>query len=708
MLPWPAPGAPIDPLDHARTLLARGQAGQAERLARRVLALRPDDVGATEILAEVCVRRGDVAGALRAWMQAARLAPTDPAPLEGLGRLLARAGKIAEAKGAFAEAARRAPRDPALRGRLADAALQLGDTDAALQHLQHLAALSPADPVPLRQAAAILQAERDLSGAAAHLTLALRRDPACATTWLSLALLRSRLHDPDGALEAVAQAQGLAADAPEPPEIGGRVALRAGRMGDARAWFDDALARAPNRPGALWGRTAAVPVIAASETHEREIIATYARDLEETSRSWSAGDDPTPWLDAAQTAFPRHYHGGDCMAEQRMHGDLLAGVIGAVAPPARARPAPAAGQRIRVAFASSYLYQHTVTKLFRGWMQDLDRDRFTVLGVSLNHRNDDTTAALEGAFDGWVDARGSLQRSISQLRSAEADVVIFPELGMDPGTLRLAAARHAPTQLVAWGHPVTPGLPTIDGFLSSAAMAVSPDRRWTRAPRHDLPGLSIHYTRPAPPPAGADRAAFGLPPDRPLALCVQTVAKFRPWTDGVHAALAAAAPDAVLVFVEDYRPDVTEAFRARLGRSFDAHGLDLDAHVRFVPRMSEAAWMQLMSLGDLFLDGLGWSGGNTSLEALSVGLPCLAFPGETMRGRHTLGMVRELGLPALAADDAPDFVARAAALLGDAAARARLRGAILERVDALYTDTRGVRALEQLLIERVERLRRGG
>ena len=50
------------------------------------------------------------------------------------------------------------------------------------------------------------------------------------------------------------------------------------------------------------------------------------------------------------------------------------------------------------------------------------------------------------------------------------DVLIYPEVGMDADVLRLASLRLAPLQCMAWGHPVTSGLPTIDVFLSSEAM----------------------------------------------------------------------------------------------------------------------------------------------------------------------------------------------------------------------------------------------
>lgn len=47
-------------------------------------------------------------------------------------------------------------------------------------------------------------------------------------------------------------------------------------------------------------------------------------------------------------------------------------------------------------------------------------------------------------------------------------VLIYPDIGMDPGAGQLGAHRLAPVQCVTFGHPKTTGYPTIDYFLSSA------------------------------------------------------------------------------------------------------------------------------------------------------------------------------------------------------------------------------------------------
>jgi CRISPR-associated protein Csy1 len=85
------------------------------------------------------------------------------------------------------------------------------------------------------------------------------------------------------------------------------------------------------------------------------------------------------------------------------------------------------------------------------------------------------------------------------------------------------------------------------------------------------------------------------------------------------------------------------------------------------------------------LDTVHWSGGNTSLDALAMGLPVVTLPGGLMRGRQSLGMLRMLGVDdELVARDARDYVARAVAIAGDPQRRAMLSGAILAGLDRLF------------------------
>ena len=109
-------------------------------------------------------------------------------------------------------------------------------------------------------------------------------------------------------------------------------------------------------------------------------------------------------------------------------------------------------------------------------------------------------------------------------------------------------------------------------------------------------------------------------------------------------------------------------------------------------------YLAVVQQADLVLDSPGFSGGGTSLDALGVATPALAFDGCFARGRQTAAMLRLLDLPQLIASDADDYVEKAVALLSDAPERERLRDHLRAHGERLFANPAVVPALEAFLL----------
>jgi len=59
---------------------------------------------------------------------------------------------------------------------------------------------------------------------------------------------------------------------------------------------------------------------------------------------------------------------------------------------------------------------------------------------------------------------------VERILADRLHILVYPEIGMHPPTMQIAALRLAPVQCTAWGHPLTSGLPTVDYYLSSELM----------------------------------------------------------------------------------------------------------------------------------------------------------------------------------------------------------------------------------------------
>ena len=55
----------------------------------------------------------------------------------------------------------------------------------------------------------------------------------------------------------------------------------------------------------------------------------------------------------------------------------------------------------------------------------------------------------------------------------------------------------------------------------------------------------------------------------------------------------------------------------------------------FHPRRTRGEFLELIEQSDIILDSLNWSGGSTSLDAISLNKPIVTCPSEFMRGRVT-------------------------------------------------------------------------
>jgi len=209
-----------------------------------------------------------------------------------------------------------------------------------------------------------------------------------------------------------------------------------------------------------------------------------------------------------------------------------------------------------------------------------------------------------------------------------------------------------------------------------------------------LPALGVV---PLPPPPSADGDWLQREPGRPLLVCAQNVIKITPQFDAAVARIAAAT-DARIVFIEG-RGFLAEALRARLAPRFDAAGIDLERHVATIRWQPHPAYLAGLAKADLVLDTPNFSGGRSSLDALSVGTPVVAWQSEFMRGRQTAAMLRLIGADELIARDIDGYVDTVVALCGDAARRLRIRSAIAEPCGRLFASPAVIPALERFLGE---------
>jgi len=698
--------SPATLLARALSLIAQDRWRDARPLLERLAEDPACDAAIVRRLAESEILTGDAA---RAMKRLERLAAGD----DEADFLRARAE---EALGMIAAARERLL---ALRDRLAVpsamVALRLGIVHHRLGEIEAaIAATAEALRLEPRMAAAhenlaalwlglaIAQTEAgDAAAATASLANAVAAGPQQAATWASIgALYAEHLAYPE-ADRALANASALDPGAPEVETV------RAGvkqELGD-NAGAMHALALAASRdPGDM--RVAFAQRLFLPQTYDGvEDVAAWRRrfseglaSLEREEPRWTARAEDV--LRLARGNFFLAYQGEDDRALQERYMRLIARLAGAAEPELRApmASAPRAGRRIRVGFFGNVFRESTAGRYFERWVTGLDAARFERFVYHTAPVADALTRRVAAAADHFIDRRLDTRATARMLRAQGLDILVYPEVGMSTLTCVLAALRLAPVQCAGWGHPVTTGSDAIDYYFTCGAMEPPGGEAHYTERLIALPGIGVDYAMPALAPRVA-RAELGLPDGAHIYICPQSLFKIHPEMDGIFADILAADRDALLVLFQAPARAVTEQLAARIQRALAARGIPPRAQVKFLPRLPAPQFRASLSVADVVLDTVRWSGGNTSLDAFAAGVPVVTIPGRFMRGRQTAAMLEMLGLADLLARDASDYLRIALDLARDADRNAAVRSAIAERRDALFDRREPVAALQDALLE---------
>ena len=396
------------------------------------------------------------------------------------------------------------------------------------------------------------------------------------------------------------------------------------------------------------------------------------------------------------------YQGMNDRYLQAVYGDIVTRLV-AAAHPGFQRTLPARGDaKIRVAFVSFYFFTHSVIKMCMSWIEKLDRSRFEIAVFHLGSNQDDMTARVREAADQFVQGPKSIPDWIGSIEAADPHIIVYLEIGMDQTTLHLAAMRLAPVQCSTWGHPQTSGLASIDYFLSSDPMEPEDGQDYYTETLIRLPHLSVSYSQLPADRGDITRASYGLDGSSYVYICCQSIFKYLPRHDDVFPEIARRVKSAKFLFIADPSKPYTHTFKSRLDAAFRRFGLEPDRFILFVKPIPYEKFPSFLRIGDLFLDSIGWSGCNTTLEAIACDLPVVTLPMGAMRGRHTDAILKIMGLQHYCARDRKQYV-DLAVKLSDHSYRATAVAEIQLNKHKLFDDLSPIRALEQFFVTALDR-----
>lgn len=725
----------------AARLLQDGRLGEAEAVFRELADEYPSRPEFLLGLYNVSVQKNDPESAVAPLRQVLDLLPGNVQVGRQLSMVLNNLGTRASAGEDFSAARQRLqdavrvdPHNHLAWFNLGLVYKRLGQMQNAVRPLRQAVDLQPENP---EYRVALVQAEKIHQPAAANegltaLVRALPEEPGMRLAVLELVLeLRGREAALDFLHTQVGEGAGLSADTlplfarlqerlrlfeqsvettrrcvaqqPESRDLRSTLAWRlnqAGRYREAKAEYAALYAEDCSRCYPLIASQLLLPGVYADRDELQRTRHEYGMGLDRLEETLGEdGASPVSKLgDLAWSNFFLAYQGEDDRALQRRYGRLLERLTAPWQEDLRTDGASRA--RRRIAVVSSFLRDCTVGHYFFSWLEALVAAGHEVLPVQLGRLEDGFTAQIERLCGALVRVRDGVEKKLSAIRELQADVIVYPELGMDADTFLIASFRLAPVQLCGWGHPSTTGLASIDCYLSCESMEPEGAERHYTESLLLLPGLGTAY-RPTTPSRPGRRGDFGLPEGVPLYLFPHAPFKIHPANDRMLAELLALDPDGVLVLCEGSNPCFSRLLFERLERALRSRGLEAKQRVRCVPTMDRNRFLQLNQCSDVMLDCLRWSGGNTSLDALAAGLPVVTTPGSLMRGRQSAAMLRALDCEELVCEDAQAAARRAVDVATDRERQRSLRQRIETHAGALFdrpeAPARLVQIIEELL-----------
>lgn len=566
-----------------------------------------------------------------------------------------------------------------------------GQTSRALDLVRQAARLAP-DTVSYRQGLAeVLLADGQIEAAERAFRMTALCDPKTLAAWTWLGGRREQLGDLPTA-ERFAHRRRCLSDDREASLAHAEILSRLGDI--ETAW---PLAARAVRMGGQYDPLSDLksalmfPPIPMDRDQIAQARQRFSESLDRVAESGLKIEDPVSQV--GRTPFYLAYHGLDDRRLMERFNDVLHAATPAFHE--RSAERPQLGGRKRVGIFSTFFNAHTVLRYSQGLIKAMaDRKDLELLALP--------TSTIPPAARGHLENLGAVVASVSsdysevvrQIRALKLDVLIFADIGMEPLSDALARTDLAARQIALSGHPVTTGIRRLDGYVTCPIFEPDTCAAHYTEPLIQAPFWPLGYIAATSDPANLPKPNRDW--GRPVLLCAQSLFKIHPDMDASFHEILERVPSAQLYFVDlpsGMKP-VTELFRARLR----AAGIDVEARVRFLPRMPLAEFLGWLRHADVVLDSWYFSGGDSSLSALAAGAPVATHEGTFYRGRQTSGLLREIGMTETVADTPSRFAQIVERLATDRAYTDDLRRILETKSPQLFGRTDGADHLIDTII----------
>jgi len=397
----------------------------------------------------------------------------------------------------------------------------------------------------------------------------------------------------------------------------------------------------------------------------------------------------------SSTNFYLHYQGGDVLELQKHYAHLVERITHKIYQEFHKEiKIKQSIAFIKIGFISSFFTNHSVSKMYKNLIQKLDQKFFKRFVYYADNKFDHITNEIKQDADHFF-SHTDVDQLINQISKDNLDVLLYLDIGMSPRIQILSSLRLAPIQCNTYGHPVTSGFKNIDYYFSSELMESQNSQKHYSEKLISLPGIGINYDSP-------NLSIIKKPnilnkSNATIFLNLQSLFKLLPQDDHIYLDILKKHSNCCFWFLQGEKNSITSIFKERISKLFQKEGHAFEKYSYFHPRCGSEEFLGLVEQSDIILDSFNWSGGNTSLEAISLNKPIVTCPSGFMRGRYTYGMLKILDIEETIASSKKEYIEIAVKLASDINFRNFIVNKIKKHKNKLFNDDKPVRFFEDVI-----------
>ena len=296
-------------------------------------------------------------------------------------------------------------------------------------------------------------------------------------------------------------------------------------------------------------------------------------------------------------------------------------------------------EKIKIGFISEFFSNHTIAKLFKGIIFNLDKNIFEPF-VFHSYKTEKTPIFQEfinheinSDLKNIVLSK-NFQKNIEEIQRTNLDIIFFPDIGMSSEFYYLSFIRFAKTQITSWGHPITTGNDSIDYFLSSKLLETENSQKKFSEKLILSDYLPMYFYKPKIQKKLLDDQMI----KKNVYFCSQNLMKFHPHFDEIIAKILRKDKKAKILFIKDK----SEILSKKIIDRFKKNSLiDFD-RINFLGKMSVEEYINLCGSSSVLLDTLYFGAGNSFHESMFYGTPTVSMPTENLKSRIVLGAYKQM------------------------------------------------------------------